>query len=139
MNNQAKSLKVFTSRNYLFYKGNYLGNLEARRLLNEYNGIGVYRNGFRRRPLGDSDFDWLKLNEKRVQKPSQKIGSNQVIGYVLIQSEELSHLKENAARDGLHENQAYSRLKEITSNVIGELENKRFVYRQKEELQYCIQ
>lgn len=115
-------------------KGNYLGNLEARRLLNEYNGIGVYRNGFRIRPLGDSDFDWLKLNEKRVQKPSQKIGSNQVIGYVLIQSEELSHLKENAARDGLHENQAYSRLKEITSNVIGELENKRFVYRQKEGL-----
>lgn len=32
--------------------GNYVGKLEARRLLNENNGIGVYRNGFRIRPLG---------------------------------------------------------------------------------------
>ena len=40
--------------------GNYVGKLEARRLLNENNGIGVYRNGFRIRPLGDPDFDWLE-------------------------------------------------------------------------------
>lgn len=115
-------------------KGNYVGKNEARNLLNTYNGIGVYRNGFRIRPLGDSDFDWLKLNEKRVQNPSVKIGSNQVIGHVLIQSEELSDLREKSARDGLRDNQAYSKLQDISAKVILELENRRFAYRKKEEI-----
>ena len=46
--------------------GQPLGKNEARRLLNTYNGIGVYRNGFRIRPLGDPDFDWLELSKRRI-------------------------------------------------------------------------
>ena len=112
-------------------EGNYLGKLQARRLLNEYNGIGVYRNGFRLRPLGDPEFDWLKLNEQRIQAPARRIGNNQVIGYVQIQSEEPSNLIEKSARDGLIENEAFGRLKDITKQVISKLEGKRFVYRQR--------
>ena len=111
--------------------GNYVGQLDARRLLNEYNGIGVYRNGFRIRPLGDADFDWLKLNEQRVQEPSLRISSNQVIGYVQIQSEDQSDLTEKSARDGLKENYAFNCLKEITKQVIAKLERRRFIYRRK--------
>lgn len=111
--------------------GRYLGNLQARQLLNKFNGIGVYRNGFRIRPLGDPDFDWLRLNEQRVQNPSLRIGSNQAIGFVQIQSEELSGLTEKSARDGLKENAAYSRLKSVTKEVIALLEARRFDYRRK--------
>ena len=111
--------------------GNYLGKLQARQLLNDYNGIGVYRNGFRLRPLGDPEFDWLKLNEQRIQAPAPRIGNNQVIGYVQIQSEEHSQLIEKSARDGLIENEAFARLKEITKMVISKLEEKRYVYRQR--------
>ena len=109
--------------------GSYVGNLRARQLLNEYNGIGVYRNGFRIRPLGDPDFDWLKLNEQRVQNPSLRIGSNQIIGFVQIRSDEESGLIEKSARDGLRENQAFDCLKKVTKSVIGELETRRFQYR----------
>ena len=112
-------------------EGNYLGKLQARQLLNEYNGIGVYRNGFRLRPLGDPEFDWLKLNEQRIQAPARRIGNNQVIGYVQIQSEEHSQLIEKSARDGLIENDAFGRLKEITKMVIARLEEKRYVFRQR--------
>ena len=111
--------------------GNYVGKLEARRLLNENNGIGVYRNGFRIRPLGDPDFDWLELNKKRVQNPSLKIGSDQVIGFVRIESEEYSGLIEKSARDGLKENVNYFSLIDLTQKIIGELENRRFIYRNK--------
>lgn len=111
--------------------GNYVGKLEARRLLNENNGIGVYRNGFRIRPLGDPDFDWLELNKKRVQNPSQKIGSDQVIGVVKIESEEYSGLIEKSARDGLKENVHYKALLELTNKVIEKLETRRFIYRNK--------
>ncbi|NTW25785.1 MAG: ATP-binding protein, partial [Lentimicrobium sp.] len=111
--------------------GNYLGKNQARQLLTIFNGIGVYRNGFRIRPLGDPGFDWLELDKKRVQNPSRKIGSDQVIGYVLIQSEELSGLIEKSARDGLKQNNSFLRLKDISEKVIAKLEEKRFIYRQK--------
>lgn len=125
------SVEKLIQRGLKHPSGAYMGKLEARRLLNKYNGIGVYRNGFRLRPLGDPQFDWLKLNERRIQAPSRRIGNNQVIGYVQIQSEEQSDLIEKSARDGLIENDAFRRLKEITQQVISKLEEKRFVYRER--------
>lgn len=128
---ESDSIDLLIARGLKDDSGKFLGKLEARKLLNSLNGIGVYRNGFRIRPLGDPDFDWLQLNEKRVQNPSMRIGSNQAIGYVLIQSEEESSLKEKSARDGLGENNAYKSFKEISAKVIAALEEKRFDYRLK--------
>lgn len=128
---EAEAIESLISRGLKDDYGNYVGKLQARKLLNKYNGIGVYRNGFRIRPLGDAEFDWLTLNERRVQNPSLRIGSNQVIGYVQIQSEEESSLIEKSARDGLRENTAYEQLKAITQEVIGKLEELRFSYRRK--------
>ncbi len=128
---EAESIDSLIGRGLKDEYGNYVDKLQARQLLNESNGIGVYRNGFRIRPLGDADFDWLKLNEQRVQNPSLRIGSNQAIGYVQIQSEEQSGLIEKSARDGLRENTAYEQLKAITRKVIGKLEERRFSYRRK--------
>lgn len=112
-------------------QGHYLGKMDARRLLDISNGIGVYRNGFRIRPLGDAGFDWLTLNAQRVQEPARKIGGNQVIGCVIIESEESSGLIENSARDGLKVNVAYEALKNVTQAVIQELETRRYTYRKK--------
>ena len=128
---EKEAIEFLIGRGLKDKSGNYVGKLDARRLLNEYNGIGVYRNGFRIRPLGDSDFDWLKLNERRVQNPSMRVGSNQAIGYVQIQPDEQSRLIEKSARDGLRENTAFDRLKKITQEVFAKLETKRFDYRRK--------
>ena len=130
----SESIEGLIQRGLKDSLGNYVGRREAANLLNASNGIGVYRNGFRIRPLGDPDFDWLKLNEQRVQHPSMRIGSNQVIGYVQIQSEEHSNLVEKSARDGLQDNLAYDQLKAITIRVINELEARRFSYRRKSGL-----
>ncbi|HKQ40115.1 MAG TPA: ATP-binding protein, partial [Verrucomicrobiae bacterium] len=91
---EKESIEGLIKRGLKDEGGNYVGKLQARQLLNDYNGVAVYRHGFRIRPLGDADFDWLKLNEQRIQNPSLRIGSNQVIGYVKIQAEELSGLVE---------------------------------------------
>ena len=128
---EKESIEQLIHRGLKDDNGNYVGKLQARKILNESNGIGVYRNGFRIRPLGDPEFDWLKLNEQRIQKPSLKIGSNQVIGYVLIDSEEKSDLIEKSARDGLRNNNAYQQLQKITNEVIKDLETRRFSYRRK--------
>ncbi|MBC8393307.1 MAG: sensor histidine kinase [Deltaproteobacteria bacterium] len=128
---EKEAIESLIGRGLKDESGNYVGKLQARQLLNEYNGIGVYRNDFRIRPLGDAEFDWLRLNEQRVQNPSKKIGSNQAIGYIQIQSEELSGLIEKSARDGLRENTAFENLKRISAEVISELEVRRFAYRLK--------
>lgn len=126
---EKEAIESLVQRGLTDETGKYVGNLQARQLLNEYNGISVYRNGFRIRPLGDPDFDWLRLNKQRVQQPSLRIGSNQVIGYVQIQSEDQSGLIEKSARDGLKENRPFERLKEVTKEVIAGLETRRFNYR----------
>lgn len=110
--------------------GEYVGRREARIILDKFNGIGVYRNGFRIRPLGDAGFDWLLLDKQRVQNPSLKVGSDQVIGFIHIESEDRSGLIEKSARDGLKENAQYAGLIQIAKNVLKELENRRFAYRQ---------
>jgi anti-sigma regulatory factor (Ser/Thr protein kinase) len=111
--------------------GDSLGKREARSLLNEFNGIGVYRGGFRIRPLGDSGFDWLKLDSRRLQTPALRIGGDQVIGFVYIESEENSKLEEKSARDGLKENSQYFGLIEISQAILVQLEIRRFNYRKK--------
>ena len=126
---EKKAIAALSKRGLKEDSESPFGRLTARQLLNYYNGIGVYRNGFRIRPLGDGGFDWLKLNARRVNNPSLRIGSNQVIGYVQIQSEDESHLVEKSARDGLKENTAFNRLQDVTKRVISELEIRRFKYR----------
>ncbi len=110
--------------------GEYVGRREARIILDTFNGIGVYRNGFRLRPLGDAGYDWLSLDNERVQNPSLRVGCDQVIGFIHIESEDKSGLEEKSARDGIKETSEYFGLKEIVKQVLKELENRRFAYRQ---------
>ncbi|MDH5388533.1 MAG: ATP-binding protein [Gammaproteobacteria bacterium] len=128
---ESESIDSLIKRGLKNDEGDYLNKTQAKNLLNSSNGVGVYRNGFRIRPLGDPDFDWLKLNNKRIQNPSMCIGSNQVIGFVKIEDELKSSLEEKSARDGLKENRAYDDLINIVGEVINELQQRRFLYRRK--------
>lgn len=112
------------------HTGEAVGKREARIILDTFNGIGVYRKGFRIRPLGDAGFDWLSLDNQRVQNPSLRIGSDQVIGFIHIESENDSGLEEKSARDGIRETPEYFGLIEIAQQTLKELENRRFAYRQ---------
>jgi signal transduction histidine kinase len=111
--------------------GYKVGKLEARRILNEYFGVGVYREQFRIRPYGEQSFDWLDLDKKRVQNPSRKIGHNQIMGFVYVRPEEESGLTEKSARDGLTETKEFFGLSHIISVFINQLEVRRYRYREK--------
>jgi hypothetical protein len=111
--------------------GKYLGKTETKQLLNEFCGVGIYRNGFRIRPYGEPGYDWLLLDKKRVQNPSLRIGSNQIAGFITIADEEISHLEEKSARDGLKETNYYVGLVEMASKCLAQLEERRFDFRKK--------
>lgn len=111
----------------------HMGKNEARRELNEVYGVNVYKNFFRIRPYGNGGIDWLDLDKKRIQNMTQKLGNNQVVGFVTVQSEEKSGLEEKSARDGLKENEQYFGLKELAQKALFELEIRRLAYRIKSE------
>ncbi|WP_214797988.1 MULTISPECIES: ATP-binding protein [unclassified Exiguobacterium] len=106
---------------------------ETSKLLKEITGVGIYRGGFRIRPHGDKGFDWLELDSLRVQNPSMRIGSNQIIGFVSIEPEERSNLEEKSARDGLKDNVYFEGLKKQTLEALKKLEAKRFAFRRSSE------
>ncbi|MDR2686084.1 MAG: ATP-binding protein [Rickettsiales bacterium] len=110
-------------------RANFSSVIQAKSFLDKFIGVGVYRNGFRIRPLGDPGYDWLKLDERRVQNPTMRVGLNQVIGFISIENEDKSNLLEKSARDGLKENEAYNMLVELSHNVIWELEDRRYKFR----------
>ncbi|EAI5630948.1 GHKL domain-containing protein [Campylobacter lari] len=106
-----------------------LGKSEFKALIKEFSGVGIYRNLFRIRPYGDHDFDWLGLNARRVNSPTMSISTNQVAGFVSIESENKSNLIEKSDREGLKENENYDNLKKILLEVLIEVERRRYEFR----------
>ncbi|WP_197022080.1 sensor histidine kinase [Bordetella petrii] len=107
-----------------------IGRLDARRVLDENIGIGIYRGGFRIRPYGDAETDWLELERMRVQNPSRKLGLNQVWGVVGITDEKSSGLVERSSREGLEHNGSFQRLKRLITDVLSHVESIRQDFRQ---------
>ena len=110
---------------------NKIGIRRARKILTDISGISIARNGFRIRPYGDPDHDWLKLQAQRVQDPSKKLGSDQVSGYVEIEDEKLSGIVERSSREGLEVNDQFRRLKTLISKLLPHIEERRFEFREK--------
>ena len=98
-----------------------IGVREARKLLDSIAGVAIYRQGFRVRPYGDSENDWLTLDAKRVQNPTMKIGRNQIAGIVTVDDEESSHLVERSSREGLEENGSFRRLQTLIATLLSEI------------------
>lgn len=98
----------------------------ARAMISENTGIGIYRTGFRIRPYGEPDNDWLKLENRRVQNPSKRIGHGQISGTINVGSESESNLIERSSREGLETNSAFERLVTLITNVLLKIEQKRF-------------
>ena len=107
-----------------------IGRLDAKRVLDENIGIGIYRGGFRIRPYGDAETDWLELERMRVQNPSRKLGLNQVWGLVEINDEQQSGLVERSSREGLDHNGSFARLKRLISDLLAHVESIRQDFRQ---------
>lgn len=90
----------------------------ARAILDEMSGVAIYREGFRIRPYGDPQNDWLTLDKLRVQDPSLHIGHDQVAGYLTIEDQDESGLVERSSREGLEENAAFARLKTLVGELL---------------------
>lgn len=99
---------------------------DARRLLNDLSGIAIYRNGFRIRPYGDKDADWLGLDKRRVQNPSKNIEQAQISGIILVDDVDKSGLIERSSREGFEHNDNFNAFKRLFLKALNEVEIRRF-------------
>ncbi len=101
----------------------------VRRDLDAVAGINIYRDGFRVLPYGEPHDDWLRLDMRRVQKPTMRLSNNQVVGFVSIGSEKNPELKDQSNREGLDENQALKDLRAILLLLLNQIEIVRYPLR----------
>lgn len=111
-----------------------LGLRKIRRLLDQLSGVAIYRDGFRVRPYGDPNQDWLGLAQRRVQNPTLRLGPNQLFGLVVISSSGNPDLEDKSSREGVKENDAYHALRAAVLAVLSWMEPLRFEFRKRHRL-----
>ena len=101
----------------------------ARELLNSVSGVSIYRDGFRVLPFGEQDDDWLRLDMRRIQEPTQRLSNNQIVGYLLIGRDTNPELTDQTNREGLIEGPALDDLRHVVVELLKMLELERYKIR----------
>ena len=77
----------------------------------------IYRDGIRVLPYGDSDVDFLHIEQRRSKSASQAFFSyRRMLGSIELSRENNYALQEKAGREGFIENKAYKQFKSILEN-----------------------
>lgn len=82
------------------------------------SGIKVYRDGVRVYDYGEPDNDWLELDLMRVQKVSNSISRNLVLGSVYLDSSKTKSLEEKTNREGFIEDGQFELFRQIIIDTI---------------------
>jgi len=104
---------------------------EVKKILDEQSGISIYRDGFRVLPYGTPNNDWVRLDIRRVNNPTLRLSNNQIVGYILISTEENPLLKDQSNREGIVEGEAFDDLKEYIKLILNEVEQRRYQERER--------
>lgn len=104
-----------------------------RRILDEYCGVSIYRDGFRVYPYGEKGIDWLSLDTRSRQTPTLRLANNQIIAAVRISRHGNPCLIDRTTREGLVHNHEYQALTTWFIRILALLEEERYAVRPREE------
>lgn len=99
--------------------------MEVRAWLREWTGVSIYRDGFRVWPYGEPHDDWLRLDQRRVNSPVERLSNNQVIGFIDIGRDRNPELIDQTNREGLFHNPAFEDLRRLVYFVFQAIEAER--------------
>ncbi len=90
--------------------------------LDELGGLYVYRDGIRILPYGNSDYDFLNIEQRRTLSAADWFFSyRRMFGYVATTVAENSRLIEKAGREGFRQNKAYRQFRSILEHFFRQL------------------
>lgn len=82
--------------------------------LNRIGGLYIYRDGIRVLPYGNSDYDFLNIEQRRTKSAAYYFFSyRRLFGVIDITRAGNPNLVEKAGREGFRENRAYRQLKRL--------------------------
>ena len=85
-------------------------------------GIYVFKDGLRILPYGNSDVDWLNIEERRNRGMGYYFFSyRRIYGAVCLTKKDNNKLKEKAGREGFQKGKAYKQLTDILENLFIQL------------------
>lgn len=97
---------------------NYLQQSQISRAdLDAIAGVSIFRDGLRILPYGESGNDWLDLDKDRINN-TERIGNQQIIGYVEVFQADTLALRDKTDRQGLIENEAFHDLRALVKAAI---------------------
>jgi len=94
--------------------------------LDLFGGLYIYRDGFRVLPYGRTEYDFLKLEEKRSKRVGSGFSYRQMIGYIEIGRDQNPALKDKAGREGLIVNKEYRQFVEDLMGLFDDLMKRYF-------------
>ena len=90
--------------------------------LDTIGGLYIYRNGIRILPYGNTDFDFINIEQRRNLGASYYFFSyRRMFGAIELPSESSSRLVEKAGREGFRDNRAYRDFRAILENFFVQL------------------
>jgi signal transduction histidine kinase len=98
---------------------------DIRKVLNEANGLFVYRDNILAYPKRADDRDWLGLEARRVDNPSQRLGMSHIVAAAFVSRNTNQELKDKSDREGLVDNVALRQFRTALEGLLGTLETER--------------
>ena len=90
--------------------------------LDRMGGLYIYRNGIRILPYGNTDNDFLEIEERRNRGAAYYFFSaRRMFGAIELPSTSSGRLIEKAGREGFRDNRAYRQFREILMNLLVQL------------------
>ncbi len=122
--NLAIGKLTFILKNFFFKTGavtkyipNTVNNKDIKKsFLKVYQGINIYRNGFK--IYGHGSEDWLKLAENRVARSGENIDNKTTFGMIYLDDEKSLQLKEKSSREGFIRNSSSKAFKELIMLIV---------------------
>lgn len=94
---------------------------DIKAFLEAYNGVKLYRNGFRIANLGDKSSDWLKLQQKRTTgQQFYRFELGNALGYVKINDPKQQYISETSSREDITDKPNKLALSDILDYIFNE-------------------
>lgn len=97
----------------------------VRKAISVHKGISVYRDKFLVLPKSDTARDWLGLDLRRVSRVGSRMSTSQIVGYVSINGDENSKIRDTSDRERLVSCREVAEFEEIIIEIVSILEQER--------------
>ena len=123
-----KGIGSIRGRLHVFYRRDEVLRLmggdirQTKQWLKDQAGVRVFRDGIRVYNYGEPEDDWLGLNARRINRPTERIGTSQLVAGIELDLSDSVGLQEKTNREGFNEDETFSRFRMLVLSIVQHFE-----------------